>query len=284
MASNLTPQGRTDLAKLETVVREGAKTFLAVANALLEIHDRKLYKEYCSTFESYVQVRFGFTRAHAYRQIDAARTIGLLSPGGDILPTNEAQTRELSDVPPEQVAEVWHEAVEEADGAQPSASVVRRVAAPVTAAVRARRAEKRAKQEAAKRESEAERSPGKAPEGVDGAPTTEDSISSGERIDAPVPAPLPSTLPVVADNGGQLLTPVSTALSGVGVSVSPIPPARKLPSALVIRDLIHAEVGLLPDPTDEDVALLMAGDREWFSAVSRWAQRWAARCPSQAAA
>ena len=35
-------------------------------------------------------------RAHAYRLIDAAKTVKYLSPIGDTIPANEAQARELA--------------------------------------------------------------------------------------------------------------------------------------------------------------------------------------------
>jgi hypothetical protein len=47
---------------------------LEVGNAIREIRDSKLYKETHSTFEEYCWERWGWKRAHAYRQIEVAET------------------------------------------------------------------------------------------------------------------------------------------------------------------------------------------------------------------
>ncbi len=107
---DLTIKVRT-LSECETVIEKGLSTFIEVGNALLEIRDNRLYREFHSTFEDYCRERWGFNRAHAYRFIDAAETIKNLSPIGDILPATESQARPLSQLPPEQQREVWQQVV-----------------------------------------------------------------------------------------------------------------------------------------------------------------------------
>ena len=45
---------------------------------LMEIRDRRLYKEKYGTFEEYVEKRWDWARARAYKMIDAAQNYQLL--------------------------------------------------------------------------------------------------------------------------------------------------------------------------------------------------------------
>jgi hypothetical protein len=85
---------RARLAELEATVKDGLDAFVRVGLALKEIRDAQLYRATHKTFEDYCRERWGMERAHAYRQIEAARVADVLSPIGDI-PANEAQAREL---------------------------------------------------------------------------------------------------------------------------------------------------------------------------------------------
>lgn len=116
MAAALTTSEQADFDRLENVVREGLQTFRQVGEALVEIHDRKLYKAVCSTFEAYLQVRWQMSRRTARQHMEAAEVMGLLSAGGAMapLPENERQVRPLTSLPPEQQPEAWKEAVETA--------------------------------------------------------------------------------------------------------------------------------------------------------------------------
>jgi hypothetical protein len=100
------------LDELEHVVREGLATFIDVGLALVEIRDRRLYRDagYMS-FERYCRERWGWSRQHAYRLIDGAQVASLVSPIGDA-PTNEAQARELGPLAhadAEQAVALWAE-------------------------------------------------------------------------------------------------------------------------------------------------------------------------------
>ncbi len=48
-------------------------------------------------------------KSHAYRLIDSSKVKDSLSPIGDIQPANEAQTRPLTKLKPEQQQEAWQE-------------------------------------------------------------------------------------------------------------------------------------------------------------------------------
>ena len=61
---------------------------------------RRLYRETHATFEAYCRERWGWSRQHAYRQIQAAQVAGM-SPMGD-KPANERQARAMLDTKPAQ--------------------------------------------------------------------------------------------------------------------------------------------------------------------------------------
>lgn len=111
------------LPELEAVIETHIGAFMKVGNALMEIRDRHLYQERgYDRFEDYCSKRFEMSRQHAYRLIDAAKTLDALavSPIGDTpLPTSEGHVREL--VPlmkkdPQAAAAVWHDVYEATDG------------------------------------------------------------------------------------------------------------------------------------------------------------------------
>lgn len=80
--------------ELEAVVEAGLRTFIEVGQALVELHDGRLYRATHDTFDAYVADRFGSSRQHAYRLIEAAKTAVAVSPMGVI--ANERQARALA--------------------------------------------------------------------------------------------------------------------------------------------------------------------------------------------
>ena len=60
------------LLELEKTIARGKKTFVEVGLALAEIRDLKLYKHEHNSFEVYCREKWGWTRQHAYRLIEAA--------------------------------------------------------------------------------------------------------------------------------------------------------------------------------------------------------------------
>jgi hypothetical protein len=111
------------LADLEAVIERGLTTFVEVGQALLEIRERRLYRESHESFENYCRDRWGFSRSRAHRLMDAAE-VGAMLPMGN-MPDNERQARELARLKddPEAVREVWAE-VQEATNGRPTAAAV----------------------------------------------------------------------------------------------------------------------------------------------------------------
>lgn len=101
------------LAECEQVIERGLAVFTEVGAALIEIRDRRLYRQSHGTFEEYCEQRWGFSRSRAYRIIEATQTTRALSPIGDTpLPANEGQARELRGLPAAKAAEVMTRAAE----------------------------------------------------------------------------------------------------------------------------------------------------------------------------
>src|SRR5258706_13203269 len=77
-----------DLDRLESIVERGKTTFVEVGEALREIKERKLYRDF-GTWDQYCESRFGFTRQHAGRQIKASKLAIATKKGtnGSVLPS-----------------------------------------------------------------------------------------------------------------------------------------------------------------------------------------------------
>ncbi len=101
IAATLDGSQESSLQDLEAVIEQGLKIFLKVGAALLSIRDRRLYREDFPTFEDYCRERWGWSKTHVNRQIDAAKVVQNLTPIG-VKPQNEAQARELTRLTPDQ--------------------------------------------------------------------------------------------------------------------------------------------------------------------------------------
>lgn len=97
---------RAALADNEARIERGLKVFYEVGAALLDIRDKRLYRETHKTFEDYCQQRWGMTPQHAGRLITAADITKNLEPIGSI-PANEGQARPLAPLSPEEQRAVW---------------------------------------------------------------------------------------------------------------------------------------------------------------------------------
>jgi len=119
---------KQDLETLEGVIKKNLAAFYEVGRALMEIRDRRLYKEVkgYKTFEEYCRVEWDFSRSYVHRLIDSSKIIQVL-PIGNKLPTTESQTRPLTKLEPEQQQEAWEEAVETAPNGKVTAAHVARV-------------------------------------------------------------------------------------------------------------------------------------------------------------
>lgn len=123
----LTAPERSDLKRLEKVVRGGLQTAFEVGAALLEIRDQKLYREKAKTFEAYCQAEFEIDRSYAYRLIDAheVNAIVKMSPIGDKIELNEWQCRSLSGVPEDEIHDVVTAAYSKAEGGKITSKLLR---------------------------------------------------------------------------------------------------------------------------------------------------------------
>lgn len=118
LSLELTAEEVSTLQRCERVIEEGRKTFLSVGNALMTIREKRLYRQTHTSFDAYLKERWDMGRSTAYRMMEAVEVVNDLSPIGDTLPTNEAQTRPLATLEPEARREAWQEVVEEAEAAQ----------------------------------------------------------------------------------------------------------------------------------------------------------------------
>jgi hypothetical protein len=105
----LTAVEATTLDDLEGVIEKGLSGFVEVGTALSRIRDGKLYRETHGTFEDYCRERWSISRAHAYRQIEAAGVAAALSPVGDI--PSERVARELAPLRDDEaeLVETWRD-------------------------------------------------------------------------------------------------------------------------------------------------------------------------------
>ncbi|PSB60673.1 hypothetical protein C7B79_24890 [Chroococcidiopsis cubana CCALA 043] len=130
----LTPDEERERHRLELRVE---RAFFEAGKALTQLRDQKLYRSTHKTFEAYCQARFGFSRRHPYRLIEAASVFENLCPIGtqndlptnerQILPTSERQVRDLVSLEPQQQREIWHRAVCVAGGKVPSSQIVKSI-------------------------------------------------------------------------------------------------------------------------------------------------------------
>ena len=122
--------GDKKLVELEKIIEEGLRTFTDVGSALLQIRDGKLYHPQYSSFEEYCRERWDMEHSHAYRLMDSAKVMANLktSPIGEVLPTNESQTRPLTSLPPQQQVAAWKEATTTApEGKAPTGGLVQKI-------------------------------------------------------------------------------------------------------------------------------------------------------------
>lgn len=124
----LTTTERQILREHEVVIERGFKVFVEVGNALMEIREHRLYRADYDTFEEYCRDRWGMSRRHANRLVEAAEVANNLGPMGPI-PQTERQARPLAPLPPEQQREAWQQAVESAPNGKVTAAHVEKTVA-----------------------------------------------------------------------------------------------------------------------------------------------------------
>ncbi|BDA71516.1 hypothetical protein CAL7716_056820 [Calothrix sp. PCC 7716] len=120
----LTPSEERDRLLLERTVE---RAFYEAGKALMELRDRRLYRNSYTTFDEYCKHRFNYNRSRSYQLIDAAAVVDNLKKFPHIvkLPTSERQVRPLTDLEPEEQLSCWEQAVNEAGGKIPSGCLVK---------------------------------------------------------------------------------------------------------------------------------------------------------------
>lgn len=99
--SVMTTEERSALARNEATIARGLSVFMEVGNALMDIRDRKLYRDQHATFEAYLNDRWGISRTRGYQLMSAAQTALELPPLVNIRDMNERQVRALKGFPAE---------------------------------------------------------------------------------------------------------------------------------------------------------------------------------------
>lgn len=125
---SLSSTERAELQHFEAEITLGLQSFIEIGAALKQIQENKLYRADYSTFENYLETRWGMSREQGYRNISAATVAQNLLPIGNI-PTAESQVRLLSPLSEEQQREVWADAISCTVVGAPTAATVAMVMA-----------------------------------------------------------------------------------------------------------------------------------------------------------
>lgn len=130
-ANALTPDEARQLARLEAAVQAAVPhtiTMVEAGKALEAIRSRQLYRATASSFDDYVQTRFGMTRRRADQLIAFA---GIEAAAGElrtaVLDLSERAVRPLAGMAPEEVQATLSEAAADPAGVTPA--TIRRAAA-----------------------------------------------------------------------------------------------------------------------------------------------------------
>ncbi len=133
MGRQLTKEESKHLAQLEEVIDKSLTTFIEVGTALLEIRESQLYLGTHETFERYCKDRFAIGKSHAHRFMQATEIVNNIgqelsgtSPTGT-LPERETQVRPLAQLPENEQAKAWKEAVATAPNGQVTEEHVKKI-------------------------------------------------------------------------------------------------------------------------------------------------------------
>lgn len=117
---------REKLADCEIKIEHGLTTFYEVGEALLDIRDNRLYRETHHSFEAYCLERWGMSKQHAIRLIQANKVVNNLAPNG-ATPENEWQLRPLVQLQPEEQRMAWEVVQKTAPGGKVTKAHVKSV-------------------------------------------------------------------------------------------------------------------------------------------------------------
>ena len=120
MSEELSVIEQDELQRLEAVIAKGLETFFEVGCALLDIREKRLYRQSHPTFADYCRGRWNLSASYSHRLIDSVEIVNDLrkSPIGEFqtLPQTENVVRPLVNLSPEERQTVWAEACQEANG------------------------------------------------------------------------------------------------------------------------------------------------------------------------
>lgn len=128
----LTPDQRIRKNKYEAKIRTHIASFWEAGEALMGMHDERLYREDFATFEAYCDARWGFSDRHARRLIFGANVVGIIGPVGPQV--KERAIREFAAIEPDEYQPTWEQVVEASKGGKISATLVKRVIKAATGA------------------------------------------------------------------------------------------------------------------------------------------------------
>ena len=114
--SPLTKEEKKDWKRLQRVVSKGIDGQWEMGAALLEINERKLYREEYEKFGDYLRNQHEISKSRGYQLIDAAAVrmqLEKVNHGGH-LPESERQCRELAVVPADELSKVWEQVLQTA--------------------------------------------------------------------------------------------------------------------------------------------------------------------------
>lgn len=104
---------------------DGLAGFIEVGNALVRVHEDRLYREEFKSFEECCQMKFGMSRNDGYRYIVAAEVKGALPENVSNLIQNTAQANALSKAPKKQRAKIIKAVAKE--GAVTAAAIAEKI-------------------------------------------------------------------------------------------------------------------------------------------------------------
>lgn len=130
----VTAEEKSEFKRLDKIVRKGVEAFMECGNALIEIHEKQLWRAGdWRTWEDYCTQVAGLSKSYASRIINATKVASRLASdsdlelpiGNSVMPVSESQVRPLLKLEePAQQAQAWAAAVEKVEGKQPTASDV----------------------------------------------------------------------------------------------------------------------------------------------------------------
>lgn len=113
--NGLTKDEKSDFKRCERIIEKGLVHFMEVGNALKTIQEGKYYRHEHSTFDLYLEDKWGFTRQRADQLIKAAAiTVKMSTMVDKPAPASERVARAIATQPEATQAAVWEAAVETA--------------------------------------------------------------------------------------------------------------------------------------------------------------------------